>query len=136
MARPNSSIRCAEALRRAESRRRGCEAEQAAARYLEAHLLRILLRNYRCRLGELDLVALTPEGILVIAEVRLRTRQDYGGAAASVNHHKQLRLLRATRHLLTTRPQWSRHAMRFDVMDLRPAGDGYEVRWIQHAFTA
>lgn len=135
MARPSCSTRCAES-RREQSRRRGCEAEQAAARHLEAHSLRVLLRNYRCRLGELDLVALAPDGTLVVAEVRLRTRQDYGGAAASVDYHKQRRLVRATRHLLAMRPQWSRHALRFDVMDLRPAGTGYEVRWIQHAFSA
>jgi putative endonuclease len=132
---PNSSTRCADS-RRGESHRRGCEAEQAAARYLEAHSLRVVLRNYRCRLGELDLVALAPDGTLVIAEVRLRARQNYGSGAASVTPHKQRRLLLATRHLLATRPHWSRHALRFDVMDLRPAGASYEVHWIQHAFFA
>lgn len=131
MAPPNCSIRCAESRRA-----RGCEAEHAAARHLEAQSLRVLLRNYRCRLGELDLVALAPDGTLVIAEVRLRSRQNYGGAAASVDYRKQRKLLRATRHLLAMRPQWSRHPLRFDVMDLRPAGEGYEVRWIQHAFSA
>jgi putative endonuclease len=130
MARPNCSTRYAEA------RRHGCEAEQAAARHLEAHALHVLLRNYRCRLGELDLVALAPDGTLVIAEVRLRARQNYGGGAASVDYHKQRKLLRATRHLLAMRPQWSRLALRFDVLDLKPAGDSYEVRWIQHAFSA
>ena len=135
MARPSCSTPSAES-RRGESQRRGCEAEQAAARYLEAHSLRVLLRNYRCRMGELDLVALAPDGTLVIAEVRLRSRQDYGGGAASVDYRKQQRLLRATRHLLAMRPQWSRHALRFDVMDLRPGTAGYKVRWIQHAFSA
>jgi putative endonuclease len=130
MARPSSSTRCA------ESRRRGCEAEEAAARHLQSHRLRVLLRNYRCRMGELDLVALAPDGTLVIAEVRLRARQNYGGAAASVDYRKQQKLLRATRHLLALQPQWSRHALRFDVLDLRPDGAGFEVRWIQHAFSA
>jgi putative endonuclease len=130
MARPSCSTRSA------ESRRRGCEAEQAAARHLEAHRLRVLLRNYRCRMGELDLVALTPDGVLVVAEVRLRAKQNYGGAAGSVDYRKQQKLLRATRHLLAMRPQWSRHALRFDVLDMRPDGAGYEVRWIQHAFSA
>jgi putative endonuclease len=107
-----------------------------AAQHLEAHKLRVLLRNYRCRLGELDLVALAPDGTLVIAEVRLRARQNYGGAAASVDYRKQQKLLRATRHLLAMRPQWSNHPLRFDVMDLRPAGESYDVHWIQHAFSA
>lgn len=122
--------------RYAEAAARGRDAEAAAARYLEAHCLRILLRNYRCRMGELDLVAQERDGTLVIAEVRLRSRQDYGGAAASVGHHKQLRLVRAGRHLLATRPQWSRCAVRFDVLDVRPTPRGHEIHWIRHAFSS
>jgi putative endonuclease len=131
MARPNSSIRCAES--RAA---RGAAAEQAAALFLSARRHSILLRNYRCRMGELDLVALSPEGTLVVAEVRLRSRQDYGGGAASVDHRKQLRLLRASLHLLATHPRWSRFPVRFDVMDVKPDGAGFDIQWIQHAFSA
>ena len=86
-------------------------------------------------MGELDLVALSPEGTLVIAEVRLRSRQDYGGGAASVDHRKQQRLLRASLHLLATHPAWSRCAMRFDVMDVSPGAAGFQIAWIQHAFS-
>ncbi|MBK7115159.1 MAG: YraN family protein [Proteobacteria bacterium] len=131
MARPSSSTRCAES--RAA---RGAAAEQAAADFLGARRHRILLRNYRCRMGELDLVTLSPEGTLVVAEVRLRSRQDYGGGAASVDHRKQQRLLRASLHLLATHPHWAQFPMRFDVMDLQPAPAGFEIRWIQHAFSA
>ncbi len=116
--------------------RRGAAAEQAAADYLVARRHCILLRNYRCRGGELDLVALSPSGTLVVAEVRLRSRQDYGGGAASVDHRKQRRLLRASLHLLATHPAWNRHAIRFDVMDVRPDGAGFQIDWIQHAFSA
>lgn len=130
MALSNSTTRCAEAAER------GRAAEAAAAQYLERRAFCVLLRNYRCRMGELDLVAQAPDGTLVIAEVRLRSRQDYGGAAASVDRRKQRRLLRAGRHLLATHPHWSRHPVRFDVFDVRPEGSGYNVNWIQHAFTA
>lgn len=131
MARPSSTTRCAES--RAA---RGAAAEQAAADYLAARRHRVLLRNYRCRMGELDLVALSPEGTLVVAEVRLRSRQDFGGGAASVDHRKQQRLLRATLHLLSRNPGWQRHPLRFDVMDVRPGAEGYVVHWIPHAFQA
>ena len=142
MARPSSPTRCAErragvAARAGTSRAAlGAAAEQAAADFLGTQHHAVLLRNYRCRMGELDLVARSPEGSLVIAEVRLRSRQDYGGAAASVDHRKQQRLLRASRHQLATHPAWSRHPVRFDVLDLRPAPPGYEIHWIKHAFTA
>ena len=71
----------------------------------------------------------------MIVEVRLRSRADFGGGAASVDHRKQQRLIRASRHLLATHPQLARLPVRFDVLDLQPAGDGYAVNWIRHAFS-
>jgi putative endonuclease len=81
-------------------------------------------------------VAQTADGIVVIAEVRLRARCNYGGGAASVDWRKQRKILRATRHLLATHPGLARCAMRFDVLDVRPAASGFEIDWIRHAFSA
>jgi putative endonuclease len=114
----------------------GAAAEDAAAAHLAAQGLDVLLRNYRCRRGELDIIAREAPDILVIAEVRLRSRQDYGGGAASVDFRKQRRILHAARHLLMTRPQLATLRGRFDVLDLAPAGAGYEIRWIRGAFSA
>lgn len=113
----------------------GREAENAATRFLEQHALRVLARNYRCRGGELDIVAETPDGIVVIAEVRLRASLRYGGGAASVDWRKQQRIQRATRHLLTRHPALTRRALRFDVIDMQPdEAGGYRISWIRHAF--
>ena len=114
----------------------GREAEEAAALFLQARQLTIIIRNYRCRTGELDIVARTAEGIVVIAEVRLRARCNYGGGAASVDWRKQRKIERATRHLLATRPELARCALRFDVLDLKPGADGFDINWIRHAFNA
>lgn len=117
--------------------RTGREAEDAAARFLAAQGYRILLRNYRCRTGELDLVAEAPDGAVVIAEVRWRADRRFGGGAASVDWRKQRRIVRATRHLLATEPALARRALRFDVLDLSPAPSGAPaVAWIRHAFSA
>lgn len=105
--------------------------------FLQARRVVILARNYRCRTGEIDIVAETVEGVVVIAEVRLRADARYGGAAASVDWRKQRRIQRATRHLLACRPELGRRAMRFDVLDLAPDNDaGYRIEWIRHAFEA
>ena len=96
--------------------------------------LTLLLRNYRCRMGELDLIARADPDVLVIAEVRLRSRSDYGGGAASVDHRKRARILRASRHLLLMQPALARLRGRFDVLDLRPAAEGYVIDWIRGAF--
>jgi putative endonuclease len=91
-----------------DRRQLGASAEQAAARFLESQHLTILLRNYRCRMGELDLVASAPDGTLVIAEVRMRSSDSHGGAAASVDGLKQQRIVRASRHLLAMQPRLAR----------------------------
>jgi len=114
----------------------GRAAEEAAAQYLQSQRLSILIRNYRCRSGEIDIVAETIDGIIVIAEVRLRASTRYGGGAASVDRRKQRRIQRAARHLLMRYPAFTRRAMRFDVLDLAPANDGYRIEWIRQAFEA
>lgn len=115
----------------------GRDAEDAAARFLQSHDLAILARNFRCRGGELDIIAETRDGVVVIAEVRLRADARYGGAAASVDWRKQRRIQRATHHLLARQPALARRALRFDVLDLAPDGAaGYRIEWIRHAFEA
>ena len=114
----------------------GRAAENAAADHLAAQGLEILRRNYRCRLGEIDIVAREAPDILIIAEVRLRSRRDYGGGAASVDGLKQRRIVAAARHLLMTSPALSRLRGRFDVLDLEPSDTGYAIHWIRSAFSA
>jgi putative endonuclease len=116
--------------------RSGQRAEELAAAFLCRHGLSIVVRNYRCRLGELDIVA-RERNVLVIAEVRTRAVEDFGGAAASVDRRKQLRLTRAAARLLQQRSELTRLAVRFDVLVVRdPEGPEPQVEWIRHAFAA
>ena len=96
----------------------------------------LLQRNYRCRMGELDLIAQQAPDVLVIAEVRLRSRLDFGGGAASVDARKQQRIVRTSRHLLMKQPPLARLRVRFDVLDLHPDGDGHHIDWLRGAFDA
>ncbi len=114
----------------------GRDAEEAAANFLAARQLHILFRNFRCRTGEIDIVAETSDGVVVIAEVRLRASNAYGGGAASVDWRKQRRIQRATCNLLARHPALARRALRFDVLDLAPEGAGYRIEWIRQAFDA
>lgn len=81
--------------------------------------MRLIARNLRCRLGEIDLVMLDAQ-TLVFVEVRRRNHARYGSAADSITRHKQLRLVRAARYFL---PRLSARlrlpavpACRFDVV--------------------
>lgn len=69
----------------------GRKGEEAAARYLEKSGYLVLRRNYSCRLGEIDIVALERD-VLVFVEVRSRSGANYGLAQESVTGRKQFKL--------------------------------------------
>jgi putative endonuclease len=106
----------------------GSEKEQVACLYLEGRGLRLVARNYRCRHGELDLV-MRDDNTLVFVEVRFRHSTRFGGAAESVDAHKQQRLAAAAGHYLQRHP--SLLACRFDVLAI---GAGDHIDWIKDAF--
>ena len=116
----------------------GRAAESRALRYLETAGLVLLTRNYRCRAGEIDLVMLDPESqVLVLVEVRSRSRREYGQAAATVGFDKQRRCSLAARHLLLMRRELRRLRARFDVVAIDPSpepGGDPVVTWIRNAF--
>ena len=117
----------------AERRRRGAAGEERAARLLSDAGLQLLYRNYRCRLGELDLVA-RDGATLVVAEVRWRSTERFGGAAASITWSKRRRIVAATRHLLTCNPRLQSLNVRFDALLIHGADE--PIEWLQAAFDA
>jgi len=111
--------------------RRGEPAENLAAAFLEREGLRILERNYRCRFGEIDLVA-AAGATLVFVEVRARASEAFGGAAGSITAAKRKRLVAAARHYLARHRTDS--ACRFDVVLVR--GAERRIEWVAGAFGA
>jgi putative endonuclease len=106
----------------------GQSAEVRAESFLVSRGLTPVTRNWRCRFGEIDLI-MQDGATRVFVEVRLRSRSDFGGAAASVTPAKQRKLLAAARQYLTTLK--SIPPCRFDVVAL--TGDA-APDWIQNAF--
>lgn len=99
----------------------GTRSERAAARYLKKLGYRILIRNYTCPLGELDLIALHG-ACIVFVEVRSTEGADALRPAVSVDRAKQQRLTRLALHFLK-RKRLLNQAARFDVLALSwPAG--------------
>lgn len=121
---------------RIDRRQIGAMAEDVAAAYLQAQGVQLLFRNYRRRLGELDLVARQGD-VLLIVEVRTRSSAAYGGAAASVDGLKRRRIVRAAQQLLQQHKDLSKLRARFDVIvvcDLSAASP--RVEWLRGAFDA
>lgn len=114
------------------SRDKGWATEQEAKRYLIAHGLKWIASNYSCRLGEIDLI-MQEDDCLVFTEVRSRSSDLFGGAAASVTLNKQKKLLKVAHHFLMTHTQYFKSPARFDVVSF----DGRnltQINWIKNAF--
>lgn len=107
----------------------GRKAEELAAAFLQAKGLSIIEKNFRAKVGEIDIVAKDGEEIVFI-EVRARASRDFGGAAASVGGAKRRRLVRAAGVWLQARG-WE-GACRFDVV----AVDAGRLEHLPAAFDA
>ncbi len=113
---------------------RGAWAESIALRYLGARGLRLLTRNYRCLAGEIDIV-MKDNDTLVFIEVRYRANTDYGSPLETINHTKQMRILKTASHYLQTHRMRTGHApCRFDVVVV--TGAKLSTEWIKAAFQA
>jgi putative endonuclease len=112
----------------------GRRSERAAAKYLRRQGFRILGRNVDDRLGEIDLLALDGQ-TLVIVEVRSSETKSFGELAATVDLEKQRRLTNATLRFVQRRKLWN-VGVRFDVLALRwpPGAREPEVRHFPQAF--
>ncbi len=108
----------------------GQQAEVQALGWLQQQGLRLVQANYHCRFGEIDLIMWHAE-VLVFVEVRYRTDRDYGGAAASVDYHKQQKIIRSAHNYLTRFAELP--CCRFDVLLIEKNAP---VEWINGAFDA
>ena len=114
-----------------DRRQAGALAENSACAFLESQGFTIVKRNFLRRIGEIDIVARAGE-LLVIAEVRTRSSDEYGGAAASIGRSKQRRIAATAALLLQQHRELRQCRVRFDVILLR---DG-KIEWLKHAFDA
>jgi len=106
----------------------GSQAELLAAQFLQQHGLKLVESNFRCRFGEIDLILRDGE-TLVFAEVRQRSSSNFGGAAASIDQHKQQRLILTAQHYLTGLSRIP--PCRFDAVLLDAAEN---IEWVKNAF--
>jgi putative endonuclease len=111
----------------------GQASEMQAEQFLLAKGYRILDRNVRTRLGELDLVA-DDHGVVVFVEVKGRATEAFGGALLAVDHRKRVKLTKLAAQYLAQR-HWSEKACRFDVVLVQRRPSGSErIEHLQNAF--
>ncbi|HEU5091367.1 MAG TPA: YraN family protein [Nitrospira sp.] len=111
----------------------GQASEMRAEQFLLAKGYRILDRNVRTPLGELDLVA-EDQGVVVFVEVKGRATEAFGGALLAVDQRKRVKLTKLAAQYLARR-HWSDKTCRFDVVLVqgRPSDQG-RIKHLQNAF--
>jgi len=109
-----------------EKQAQGRDWEQTALRYLRRQGLVLVVANFTCKGGEIDLIMRDGEA-LVFVEVRQRADRRHGGAAASITPQKIRRLIRAAQVYLQRLPHVP--PCRFDVVAI----DGDQLEWLRDA---
>jgi putative endonuclease len=110
----------------------GQEGERVAERYLQRKGYKLVERNYRCPLGELDLIVLDRR-VIVFVEVKTRTGQGFGSPLEAVEFRKQRKMIQAAQFFLAEKRLQQRDA-RFDVVGVTWPGGEPVVEHIENAF--
>lgn len=102
----------------------GEHAEEATAAWLQARGWTILARRWRCREGELDLVARDPDRVLVAIEVKVRRTGRAGSPIETINWQRLGRLRAALGRYCAEASFSSDNGLRIDLVAMRPEGLG------------
>jgi len=113
---------------KSEHLQKGVYYENIALEFLLAQGLTLVMRNYQCKWGELDLL-MHDQGALVIVEVRYRKSNRYGSALESVTATKQSRIVTTTKHYMVVHKV--NQPIRFDVVAI--TGNA-SPEWVKNAF--
>ena len=119
---------------RTDTRVVGADAENVAYRYLKQHGLTPVRRNFRCRLGELDLI-MQDGRCLVVVEVRFRGSKSLVTAGLTIDNRKQQKIIRTAAMFLAWNERFANNPIRFDVVGINADAHGATtIEWIRDAF--
>lgn len=119
-----------------DRRTTGKTGESLAAKFLEQRGYRLVAANYRCRAGEIDLIALDGRGQLIFVEVKTRRSLSFGTPAMAVDRRKQVKLRTVAAVFLAGHPGYQDRPVRFDVIEVFVAAAGdWRINHIPNAFT-
>lgn len=112
----------------------GAFGEDMACSYLEKQGYKILERNFSCKVGELDIIAIEGETLAFI-EVKCRTSTDYGNPSEAVSYYKQNRIVKSALFFMTKYKIFE-YMCRFDVIEVLTDGskESTNINLIKNAF--
>ena len=106
--------------------------EDEACRHLESRDYKIICRNYRCRLGEIDIIA-CKNAEIVFVEVKTRKTLKFGIPAEAVTKTKQAKIHATALHYLQDNHQYYKN-FSFDVIEIVVEGDKFRLNHIPNCF--
>lgn len=110
---------------------KGSIGENMAVEYLISKGYKILDRNYRTKIGEIDAIAII-SGILVFVEVKSRTNINYGYPCEAVNWKKQDKILRSS-FIYMKHKKLTKHQVRYDIIEVY-LSEKTKINHIENAF--
>lgn len=110
-------------------RKVGADKEDLAVAYLAERGFRVMVRNFRNRQGEIDIIGYH-EGCLVFAEVKYRSTAEKGSALEAVGFRKQQQICKVADYYRYLHKIPIATMVRYDVVAIQ----GDEINWIQNAF--
>ena len=109
--------------------------ERSCEKYLTKKGYKVLVRNFTCKSGEIDLIVVASDGSLVFVEVKARADEDFGAAEEVVTFAKKQKMIRAARYFIASNSIDDR-ALRFDVVVIILGQKGKpQIRHYESAFT-
>ena len=118
-----------------DPKRLGKWGERRCERFLCGKGYRTLVRNYSCKMGEIDIIMVDGEGTIVFIEVKTRGGEEFGTPARAVDRKKQRQIARVAAHYLQER-RLAGVDCRFDVLALMETAESgeLEIDHIENAF--
>lgn len=109
----------------------GKKGETIAAEYLEKNHYKIIQRNYRCKIGEIDIIAFDKkENELAFIEVKTRTTIKYGMPKEAVNKNKQKHIYNIAQYYLICKKLEYIYC-RIDVIEILVSGKKYKINHLK-----
>jgi putative endonuclease len=113
------------------NKQRGYHFEEKAANYLAGQGLQIIARNFFCKGGEIDLIALENQ-TLVFIEVKYRQTNQHGEPSEFINPRKLQRLYRCAQVFLMKKREYQDASMRLDSLCI--TGEPAKIEWLKNIY--
>lgn len=111
----------------------GSEGEERAILFLKKRGFKILKKNYRCKMGEIDIIA-TKNDLITFVEVKTRHSEQFGHPEESVNRRKRKKIINTAKYYLMVNNLYYKKDVRFDILSIIRKKSEFEIDFFQNAF--